>query len=132
MVQWHVPCTLRRPGKCSIVGQHVSSLLRGSQEPPVPTLWTTFSVLAYQVSEHVCLPGIVSITGSNVHTGQKLNVDNLGKLRQTLLNIKTEVPSENTWRIACLRKFLSERYGMKSKCQDTEQVQSLIDSICTS
>ena len=80
---------------------------------------------------------IRSITGSNVHNiemeaGQKLNEDNLGKLRQTLLNTKTEVPSKDTWRIACLRKFLSERYEMKSKCQETEQVQILIDSLCTS
>ena len=80
---------------------------------------------------------IRSITGSNVHNiemeaGQKLNEDNLGKLRQTLLNTKTEVPSKDTWRIACLRKFLSERYEMKSKCQDTEPVQILIDSLCTS
>ena len=79
---------------------------------------------------------IRSITGSNVHNiemeaGQKLNEDNLGKLRQTLLNTKTEVPSKDTWIIACLRKFLSERYEMKTKLQDTEQVQILIVSLCT-
>ena len=55
-----------------------------------------------------------SITCSYVHniekeTGLKLTVDNLGKLRQTLLNMKIEVPSQDSWRIGCLRKFLSEK-----------------------
>ena len=80
---------------------------------------------------------IRSITGSNVYniekeTGLKLIVDNLGKLRKNLLSMKTEVPNQDTWRIGCLRKFLSEKYEMKAKLQDTEQLQNLIDSLCTS
>ena len=78
-----------------------------------------------------------SITGSNVHNiemeaGLKLTMDNLGKLRHTLLDMKADVPSKDTWRIGCLRKFLSEKYQMRAKLQDTEELQSLIDSLCTS
>ena len=78
-----------------------------------------------------------SITGSNVHiiemeAGLKLTMDNLDKLRHTLLDMKADVPSQDTWRIGCLRKFLSEKYHMRARLQDTEELQSLIDSLCTS
>ena len=78
-----------------------------------------------------------SITGSNVHyiekeAGLKLTMDNQGKLRQTLLDIKTKVPCQGIWTIGCLRKFLAEKYEMMAKFQDTGQLQSLIDSLCTS
>ena len=78
-----------------------------------------------------------SITGSNVHciekeAGLRLNLENMSTLTKRLLEIKTKVPIQDNWRIGCLRKFLSEKYEMLAKFQDTEQIQSLIDTLCVS
>ena len=63
-----------------------------------------------RVVANIAEADIRSITGSNVYniekeTGRKFIVDNLGKLRKSLLSMKTEVPNQDTWRIAVSENF---------------------------
>ena len=45
---------------------------------------------------------------------------------------KTEVPTGDGWRVQYLAKLLQARMEMETKCQNVEQINLLIDSLCSS
>ena len=46
--------------------------------------------------------------------------------------VNVRVPEQDSWRIGCLKKYIEERYQLQSALLDTSEVDSLIDSICSS
>ena len=82
---------------------------------------------------------IRSISGSNLFGIRKLcNIDKLSTPSSSavkgmlLQGVKSSVPDLDSWRIGCLRKYLDERYQLQAALQATSEVDSLIDSICSS
>ena len=80
---------------------------------------------------------IRSSTGNNLfnlgkEAGMDLTMDNLWEMRRVLLDLKSKVPIQDTWRLGCLRKFLSDKYALVAMDQDTDEIDSLIDSLCES
>ena len=57
---------------------------------------------------------------------------NLGILRSTILESTSAVPTQDFWRIRCLKNFLQQKYKLESTHQDTSEMNDLIDSICSS
>ena len=57
-----------------------------------------------------------------------LTMENLWEVRRKLLDLKTQVPSQDSWRLGCLRKFLTEKYALVIKDENTEEIDSLIES----
>ena len=45
---------------------------------------------------------------------------------------RTEVPAMQGWRVQFLGKLLEARMEMDSKCQDLEEINNVIDSLCSS
>ena len=45
---------------------------------------------------------------------------------------RAEVPAMEGWRVQFLGKLLEARMEMDTKCQDLEEVNTLIDSLCSS
>ena len=45
---------------------------------------------------------------------------------------KTEVPALEGWRLQYLSKLLKARSEMETNCQDLEEINGLIDSLCSS
>ena len=95
------------------------------------------SCLAVRVLAALCSKDVRSATGSNLSNIAKMikldpNWDNLAMVKRALLDIKAEVPARDCWRIQCLTKFLAERYNMAARQQDTEYMDKLIDSLCSS
>ena len=93
--------------------------------------------MAVRVLAALCSKDVRSATGSNLSNITKMikldpSWDNLARVKTALLGIKAEVPAEDCWRIQCLTKFLAERYTMAAQQQDTEYIDKLIDSLCTS
>ena len=88
-----------------------------------------------RVVANIASADIRSTTGSNlVHLENEadmvLTKDNMWEMRRVLLNLKTPLPSNDSWRVGCLRKFLSERHKLQAMDQDTEALQELINSLC--
>ena len=54
------------------------------------------------------------------------------RVKSALLNLKAPVPSSDGWRLSCLQKFLAERYSKETVHEDIQEVQMLIDSLCSS
>ena len=82
---------------------------------------------------------IRSTTGSNLFGIRKLcNIDTMSTPSSSavklllLQGVKSNVPRQDSWRIGCLRKYLDEKYQLKSALLDTSEVDSLIDSLCSS
>ena len=82
---------------------------------------------------------IRSTTGSNLFGIRKLcNIGTMSTPSNSavkgmlLQGVKSSVPEQDSWRIGCLRKYLEERYQLQSALLDTSEVDSLIDSICSS
>ena len=93
--------------------------------------------LAVRVVASICSSDVRSTTGSNLlNLGKESQLDPvrdpLVKVKAALLSLKTSVPLEDIWRVGCLRKFLSERHAMAARHEDTEDMDRLIDSLCTS
>ena len=81
---------------------------------------------------------IRSTSGSNLFGIRKLcKIDKLSTPSSSavkgmlLQGVKSSVPDLDSWRIGCLKKYLEERYQLQSKLQDTSEVDSLIESICS-
>ena len=93
--------------------------------------------LAVRVMANICSSDVRSSTGSNllnIEKEVKLDPlrDMLIKVKTALLGLRTPVPVEDCWRIACLQKFLAERFVLDASHQDTEDMDKLIDSLCIS
>ena len=78
-----------------------------------------------------------STTGSNLsklaqETGLNPWISSSSITRQTLDKLKVTVPNEDYWRLPLLEKLLMQRYKMEMQVQDTEAIQDLIDSLCSS
>ena len=89
-----------------------------------------------RVVANLATADIRSTTGNNLFNLRKatsldLNKENMSKARTVLLNMRKEVPVLDSWRIGCLRKFLNEKFILVAGHQPTDQVDSLIDSLCT-
>ena len=89
-----------------------------------------------RVVANLAAADIRSITGNNLFNLRKatsldLNKENMSKARTVLLNMRKEVPVLDSWRIGCLQKFLNEKFILVAGHQPTDQVDSLIDSLCS-
>ena len=65
-------------------------------------------------------------TGLNPWTASPIMV------RMALQQSDTVVPEEDLWRLPLLEKLLLQRYNLELEVKDTSEVQSLIDSLCSS
>ena len=93
--------------------------------------------LEVRVIANIAAADIRSSTGNNLfnlgkEAGMNLTMDNLWEMRRVLLDLKTQVPISDTWRLGCLRKFLSEKYALVAMDEDTDEIDSLIESLCKS
>ena len=76
-----------------------------------------------------------STTGKNFvllerETGLNPWVATPGQVKDALAaNIKP-MPQQDEWRLGCLQQLLVQRYELKRKALDTEELSSLIDSLC--
>ena len=61
-----------------------------------------------------------------------LTMENLWEVRWKLLDLKTKVPSQDSWSLGCLRKFMTEKYALVKNDENTEAINSLIESMCES
>ena len=78
-----------------------------------------------------------SSTGSNLSgISRMIKLDSRYKswveAKSLILQAKSRVPDQDCWRLGCLRKYLGERYQLQAKLEDTSDIDSLIDSICSS
>ena len=79
---------------------------------------------------------IRSSTGSNLSGIRRECKDDInGKpdaiVKQMILETKSSVPDMDRWRLPCLKKFLEERYQLLARLENTEQLNDLIDSLCS-
>ena len=83
--------------------------------------------LEVRVIANIAAADIRSSTGNNLfnlgkEAGMNLTMDNLWEMRRVLLDLKTQVPISDTWRLGCLRKFLSEKYALVAMDEDTDEL----------
>ena len=95
------------------------------------------SSVEVSVVANLAAADIRSMTGNNLFNLKKeanMNItrENMGKAREVLLNTRTPVPRQDSWRIGCLKKFLAQKFQLEARQQSTEVVQDLIDSLCSS
>ena len=93
--------------------------------------------LEVRVVANIAAADIRSTTGNNLFNLEKearmdLTMENLWEMRRVLLDLKILVPNQDSWRLGCLRKFLTEKYELVAIDQDTEALDTLIDSLCVS
>ena len=93
--------------------------------------------LEVRVVANISAADVRSPTGRNLRNmekeaGMSLTEENMWKMRRVLLELRSPVPSQDRWRLGCLRKFLTEKYRLLAQDQDTEAVELLIDSLCES
>ena len=98
---------------------------------------TTSSSMEVRVVANLASADIRSTTGNNLFNLKKeVSMDitgvNMGKARMVLLNTRTPVPAEDSWRIGCLRKFLTEKSQLEINHQSTDLIDSLVNSLCSS
>ena len=77
------------------------------------------------------------MTGSNLFNIEKevkLDPvrDQLVRVKAALLALRAAVPERDGWRFGCMRNFFEEKYLLAAGHQDTGQMDSLIDSLCSS
>ena len=89
------------------------------------------------VVANIAAADIRSMTGNNLFNLKKeanmdITKENIGKARMVLLNTRTSVPDQDKWRLACLKKFFSQKFQLEANHQSSELVDSLIDSLCSS
>ena len=95
------------------------------------------SSIEVMVVANIAAADIRSMTGNNLFNLKKeanmdITKDNIGKARMVLLNTRTSVPDQDSWRLACLKKFFSQKFQLEANHQSSELVDSLIDSLCSS
>ena len=77
-----------------------------------------------------------SSTGSNLRNLARDTgfdpIENRDKVRETILAYRCPVPATDTWRIPCLKKYLTVRNRMEVLGADTSEVEALILSLVTS
>ena len=83
----------------------------------------------------VAAADVRSTTGSNLRKlANETGVDpreNPSEVRRLLLDTKCPVPAMDTWRIPCLKRFLSVRHRMNVVGEDSSAVDALILSLVT-
>ena len=89
------------------------------------------------VVANIAASDIRSMTGNNLFNLKKeANMDitreNMGKARMVLLNMRTPVPAQDSWRIGCLQTFLSQKFQLEATHQSTDVIDSLVESLCSS
>ena len=77
-----------------------------------------------------------STTGSNLarlkqETGLNPWASTPSMIKNTLTLNEASVPEEDKWRPPLLEKLLLQRHMMENKLEDTKEIQSLIDSLCS-
>ena len=80
---------------------------------------------------------IRSATGSNLfglrkECEQEIDGIPLATVKSLILGLKTSIPDQDRWRFGCLMKYLDERYQLKARLEETAELDSLIDSLCSS
>ena len=93
--------------------------------------------LEVRIVGNIAAADVRSPTGKNLtnmkkEVGMSLDMDNMWEMRRLLLDSRTPVPRQDSWRLGCLKKFLTEKYRLLAKDQNTEAVEVLIDSLCES
>ena len=83
----------------------------------------------------VAAADVRSTTGSNLRNLTiESGVDpreNPSEMRRVILDSKCPVPDMDTWRIPCLKRYLSMRYRMNVVGEDSSAVDALILSLVT-
>ena len=92
--------------------------------------------LAVRVVANLCSKDVRSATGSNLtNIAKEVKLDpvwdQVTKVKNALLSMKTLVPRVDGWRVGCLQKFLAQRHKMTAMHQDTDAMDKLIDCLCT-
>ena len=64
-------------------------------------------------------------TGLDVRLGQVLKT-------KKALDVKPAVPEVDSWRLPLLSKYLKNRSDLKISCENTERIDELISSLCSS
>ena len=77
----------------------------------------------------------MSTTGKNLimlqrETGLNPWVVSARQVSNVLAAKVTPVPQQDSWRLQCLKKLLTQRYQLKMEAQDTKQISKLISSLC--
>ena len=84
----------------------------------------------------VAASDVRSSTGSNLRNLARETefdpVENPEKVREAILDYRCPVPVTDTWRILCLKKYLTVRYRLEVLGADTSEVEALILSLVTS
>ena len=92
--------------------------------------------LEVRVVANIASKDIRSSTGSNLSGIRRECKDDIdGKpdatVKQLILGIKSDVPDMDRWRLGCLRKFLGERYQLLARMENTDHIDTIIDSLCS-
>ena len=93
--------------------------------------------LEVRVVANISSRDIRSSTGSNLSGIRRECKDDIdGKpvtiVKQMILESKSNVPATDRWRLPCLKKYLDERYQLLARLENTDQLDDLIDSLCSS
>ena len=54
------------------------------------------------------------------------------KITEALTKLNAMAPNEDQWRFPLLEKLLMQRYKMEMQVENTDAIQELIDSLCSS
>ena len=99
----------------------------------------TSSSLEVRLVASLASVDIRSTSGSNLAGIRRLcKIDKLSSpsssaVKSLLLQeLKVGTPPSDCWRIPCLVKYLDERYQLQARLADTSEIDSLINSLCSS
>ena len=79
---------------------------------------------------------VQSTTGNNLarmkqETGLNPWTATPSMVKTALINNEVSVPEEENWRLPLLEKLLLQRHEMENQLQDVKEIQSMIDSLCS-
>ena len=77
---------------------------------------------------------IQSTTGGNLYTIQAENAVNPFVISPRVIRenpVLSEIPVQDQWRLAVLKKWLTQRQEMETNLVDTKPIQLLIDALCS-
>lgn len=79
---------------------------------------------------------VQSTTGNNLarmkqETGLNPWTATPSMVKTALINNEVSVPEEENWRLPLLEKLLLQRHEMEYQLQDVKEIQSMIDSLCS-
>ena len=97
----------------------------------------TSSSLEVRVVANLASMDIRAATGSNLfgirrECKQDTTLKSMAHVKHLILESKSTVPEPDEWRVGCLKKYLQDRYLLLAKLEDTTDIDSLIDSLCSS